>query len=62
MRTIVHNALRIYEPGIYRSIIDDVIASIKSEFDEYGVGEDVLADLHAVCTLSSISLSFFSQT
>ncbi|KAF9452776.1 transcription factor IIA, alpha/beta subunit [Macrolepiota fuliginosa MF-IS2] len=32
-------------PTIYRSVIDDVIASIKSEFDEYGVSEDVLAEL-----------------
>lgn len=33
------------EPSTYRAVIDDVIASIKSEFDEYGVGEEVLADL-----------------
>jgi len=32
-------------PGIYRSVIDEVIASIKSDFDEYGVSEDVLAEL-----------------
>lgn len=32
-------------PGIYRAVIDDVIAAIKPEFDEYGVGEDVLAEL-----------------
>jgi len=32
-------------PGIYRSVIDEVIASIKTDFDEYGVGEDVLAEL-----------------
>jgi len=32
-------------PSIYRAVIDDVIGAIKSEFDEYGVGEDVLADL-----------------
>ncbi|KAH6914412.1 transcription factor IIA, alpha/beta subunit [Coprinopsis sp. MPI-PUGE-AT-0042] len=32
-------------PNIYRSVIDDVIASIKSEFDEFGVSEDVLAEL-----------------
>lgn len=34
-------------PNIYRSVIDDVIASIKSEFDEFGVSEDVLADLQS---------------
>ncbi|KAJ6499076.1 transcription factor IIA alpha/beta subunit [Mycena sanguinolenta] len=32
-------------PSIYRSVIDDVIASIKHEFEEYGVAEDVLAEL-----------------
>ncbi|KAG5653522.1 hypothetical protein H0H81_012596 [Sphagnurus paluster] len=32
-------------PGIYRSVIDDVILNIKSEFEEYGVAEDVLAEL-----------------
>lgn len=32
-------------PGIYRAVIDDVVAAIKPEFDEYGVGEDVLAEL-----------------
>ncbi|KAG6873525.1 hypothetical protein C0995_014395 [Termitomyces sp. Mi166 len=33
------------KPGIYRAVIDDVMANIKSEFDEYGVSEDVLAEL-----------------
>ncbi|KAJ8596583.1 transcription factor IIA, alpha/beta subunit [Rhizopogon salebrosus TDB-379] len=32
-------------PAIYRAVIDEVIASIKPEFDEYGVGEEVLAEL-----------------
>ncbi|TEB38514.1 transcription factor IIA, alpha/beta subunit [Coprinellus micaceus] len=32
-------------PQIYRSVIDEVIASIKPEFDEYGVSEDILAEL-----------------
>ncbi|KAI0798510.1 transcription factor IIA, alpha/beta subunit-domain-containing protein [Irpex lacteus] len=32
-------------PQIYRVVIDDVIRSIKPEFDEYGVSEDVLAEL-----------------
>lgn len=36
------------EPLIYRSIIDDVMANIKREFDDYGVGEDVLSDLQSV--------------
>ncbi|KAF8210530.1 transcription factor IIA, alpha/beta subunit-domain-containing protein [Mycena galopus ATCC 62051] len=32
-------------PSIYRSVIDDVMASIKHEFEEYGVAEEVLAEL-----------------
>ncbi|KAF8740177.1 hypothetical protein AX14_008365 [Amanita brunnescens Koide BX004] len=32
-------------PSIYRAVIEDVISAIKPEFDEYGVDEDVLADL-----------------
>ncbi|KAJ6631127.1 transcription factor IIA, alpha/beta subunit-domain-containing protein [Mycena sp. CBHHK59/15] len=32
-------------PSIYRSVIDDVIATIRPSFDEFGVSEDVLADL-----------------
>lgn len=32
-------------PIIYRAVIDDVITNIKHEFDEYGVSEEVLADL-----------------
>ncbi|KAI0268824.1 transcription factor IIA, alpha/beta subunit [Gloeopeniophorella convolvens] len=32
-------------PAIYRSVIDDVILSIKNDFDEYGVSEEVLAEL-----------------
>jgi transcription initiation factor TFIIA large subunit len=32
-------------PQIYRSVIDDVMAAIKPEFEEYGVSEDVLAQL-----------------
>ena len=38
----------IFEPNIYRAVIDEVIAAIKPEFDEYGVSEDVLADLQHV--------------
>ncbi|KAI0935326.1 hypothetical protein AcV7_003799 [Taiwanofungus camphoratus] len=34
-------------PTIYRAVIDDVIASIRPEFDEYGVSEDVLAELQS---------------
>ncbi|KAL5523514.1 hypothetical protein ACEPAG_7687 [Sanghuangporus baumii] len=34
-------------PMIYRAIIDDVIANIKSDFDDYGVSEAVLSDLQS---------------
>jgi hypothetical protein len=40
--------LGIIEPSIYRTVIDEVVANIKSEFDEYGVSEDVLAELQSV--------------
>jgi len=32
-------------PSIYRAIIDEVVSAMKPEFDEFGVSEDVLADL-----------------
>lgn len=32
-------------PTIYRTVIDEVVQAIKGEFDEYGVSEEVLADL-----------------
>ena len=41
------------EPAIYRAVIDDVIANIKSGFDEYGVSEDVLAELQHVSMFHS---------
>ena len=36
------------EPTIYRTVIDDVIANIKPEFDEYGVTQEVLDQLQDV--------------
>ena len=36
------------EPIIYRAVIDEVIQSIRPEFEEFGVGEDVLAELQHV--------------
>jgi transcription initiation factor TFIIA large subunit len=45
-----------FEPGIYRAVIDEVISAIKPEFDEYGVSEEVLAELQHV----SIYLLFLS--
>ncbi|KAF4567243.1 hypothetical protein EYR40_006240 [Pleurotus pulmonarius] len=32
-------------PAIYRAVIDDVIHNIKNEFEEFGVSEEVLAEL-----------------
>ncbi|KAF9482217.1 transcription factor IIA, alpha/beta subunit [Pholiota conissans] len=32
-------------PSIYRAVIDEVVNAIKPEFEEYGVAEDVLAEL-----------------
>ncbi|KAJ7476192.1 transcription factor IIA alpha/beta subunit [Mycena latifolia] len=32
-------------PGIYRSVIDDVIAAIRPAFDEFGVADDILDEL-----------------
>ncbi|KAJ7072129.1 transcription factor IIA alpha/beta subunit [Mycena amicta] len=32
-------------PGIYRAVIDEVIAACKPEFDDYGVSPEVLNDL-----------------
>ena len=49
------------EPTIYRAIIDDVVAAMKPEFDEYGVSEDILADLQHVSQLSE-SLNRIFQT
>ncbi|TBU31637.1 transcription factor IIA, alpha/beta subunit [Dichomitus squalens] len=34
-------------PSIYRAVIDDVIANIKPEFDDFGVSEEVLAELQS---------------
>ena len=44
------DANTLLEPTIYRAIIDDVVAAMKPEFDEYGVSEDVLAALQHVRT------------
>ena len=36
------------QPQIYRSIIDDVIANVQVDFEEYGMEDDVLINLQAV--------------
>lgn len=55
------DANTLLEPTIYRAIIDDVVAAMKPEFDEYGVSEDILADLQHVSQLSE-SLNHTFQT
>jgi hypothetical protein len=47
-------------PTIYRSVIDEVISAIKPEFDEYGVDENVLADLQQVSL--TLPLPFLFQS
>ncbi|KIY70647.1 hypothetical protein CYLTODRAFT_419602 [Cylindrobasidium torrendii FP15055 ss-10] len=34
-------------PNVYRAVIDDVITTVKSEFEDFGVSEDILATLQA---------------
>ena len=36
------------QPQIYRSIIDDVIANIQVDFEEYGMEEEILINLQGV--------------
>jgi transcription initiation factor TFIIA large subunit len=43
---------------VYRTIIDDVIASVTPDFDEYGLDEEVLQTLQAVRSLPSSLLCF----
>lgn len=54
--------VRRYEPNIYRAIIDDVITSMKPEFDEYGVSEDILAELQNVRRVVPYNLSALLTT
>ncbi|KAJ3525856.1 hypothetical protein NM688_g8340 [Phlebia brevispora] len=56
---VVYNLSSQSKPSIYRAVIDDVIANIKSEFDEYGVSEDVLAELQHVSPVNSVTLHSF---
>ncbi|KAF9519198.1 hypothetical protein BS47DRAFT_1370813 [Hydnum rufescens UP504] len=34
-------------PTVYRNVVDDVMVNIRSEFEEFGVGEHVLQDLQS---------------
>ncbi|ELU35660.1 TFIIA domain-containing protein [Rhizoctonia solani AG-1 IA] len=44
-----HNDAPVHgQPQVYRAIIDEVMANIKSEFEEFGVDEDVMAQLQNV--------------
>ncbi|KAK0476730.1 transcription factor IIA alpha/beta subunit [Armillaria novae-zelandiae] len=45
-------------PNVYRAVIDDVIDAIKPEFEEYGVPEDVLAELQRVSLVFFLVHSF----
>jgi hypothetical protein len=38
-----------FQPHVYRKIIDDVIANVGVDFEEYGMDEAVLIALQAVC-------------
>lgn len=38
------------QPQVYRAIIDDVIASVSVDFEEYGMDEDLLPLLQSVST------------
>lgn len=44
------------QPQVYRTIIDDVIASVTPDFDEYGLDEEVLQILQAVRLANGICL------
>ena len=46
---------------MYRQIIDDVIDSIKVDFDEYGMEEDVLINLQAVLLFASDSVKIIAD-
>ena len=39
------------QPQVYRSIIDDVVANIQVDFEEYGMEDEVLINLQAVSDL-----------
>jgi hypothetical protein len=49
-------------PNIYRAVIDDVISAIKPEFDEFGVAEDVLAELQHVSGVFFLSRKYLLNT
>jgi hypothetical protein len=50
------------KPAIYRAVIDDVINNIKPEFEEFGVTEDVLADLQHVRLLLPVPFYYLTRT
>ncbi len=47
-KLIVSALPRLAQPQIYRSIIDDVVANVQVDFEEYGMEEEVLLNLQAV--------------
>ena len=48
-----------YQPQVYRSIIDDVVANIQVDFEEYGMEEEVLINLQAVSNSGLPSIGAF---
>jgi hypothetical protein len=44
------------QPGVYRSIIGEVIGSLKTDFDEFGIGDEVLDTLRQVSRLTLLSV------
>jgi hypothetical protein len=36
------------QPTVYRAIIEEVVGSLKEDFEEFGLGEDVLLTLRNV--------------
>lgn len=36
------------QPNVYRTIIDDVVANVRADFDEFGIEENLLALLQQV--------------
>jgi hypothetical protein len=44
------------QPGVYRSIIGEVIGSLKADFDEFGIGDEVLDTLRQVSVFTLLGV------
>ena len=51
--------LPVAQPAVYRAIIDDVIQNMRSDFDDYGVSEEVLSLLQDVNLIPALSFQSF---